>query len=126
MKKVFVITLTLLLMVSTSFALTDPVTGTLTVGGSADAAGDATDTLAMGLSANVSAVYEDGGAVQTQWYAIATSHLGGKQVYGTAQDVTALYKLANDKVPGTPADFAGMPADATASSSWSSGVWKQL
>jgi hypothetical protein len=122
MKKILIITSVLLLIASAGFA--DQVTstgGSLAIGG-----GDSTDTLSMGLSSNVSAVYEDGDVTKTQWYAIATSHLGGKQVYGTAQDVTNLYKLATEKTPGDAADWTGMPTNNTSSNEWSSGVWVKL
>lgn len=128
MKKVKVFVLMAILLMFASISSADQVTaeGTLTIGGGNDSTGAATDTISMGLSNNVSAVYEDGDVTQTQWYAIATSHLGGTQVYGTAQDVTNLFKLTNEKTPGTAADFSGMPADNTASSDWSSGVWEAL
>ncbi len=124
MKKVLTITAALLLLASSGFAAqVDSVGSDLTIGGGGT---PATKTMSSGLSSNVSAVYENGGATKPQWYAIATSHLGGKQVYGTAQDVTSLYKLAVEKTPGVAANFEGMPEDSTASSSWSTGVWKKL
>ena len=122
MKKVLVISALMLFVASSAFAAqVSSSGGSLTIGGK-----DGTKELSMGLSSNVSAVYENGGADTPQWYAIATSHLGGKQVYGTAQDVTNLYKLKQEKTPGVAATFDGMPADSTASSDWSSGLWEKL
>lgn len=122
MKKALVITSVLLLLASTSFATqVASVNGSLTIGGTAGS-----PTMLSGLSSNVSAVYEPGASVKTQWYAIATSHLGGKQVYGTAQDVTALYKLVEEKTPGEAATFEGMPTDTGSSATWSSGTWTKL
>ena len=112
----------LMIMFSTvSFANQVKEAGTLTIGNNT-----ACPTLTMGLSNNVTAVYEDGGVAKTQWYAIATSHLGGKQTYGTAQDVTNIYKLKVEKTPGTEAEFDGMPADNSASEDWSNTVWESL
>jgi hypothetical protein len=121
MKKIYVLVAVVLMMATSSFAAQVPSSG-----GSLSLGTGTNPKLSMGLSSNVSAVYEDGGAIKPQWYAIATSHLGGKQVYGTAQDVTNLYKLADEKTPGVAATFDGMPADSTASSSWSSGVWVKM
>jgi hypothetical protein len=123
--KILVLMVFLVMFSTVSFADQVKATGTLTIGGGTFTGGTA-PTLTMGLSNNVTAVYEDGNVVKTQWYAIATSHLGGKQTYGTAQDVTNIYKLAVEKTPGTEASFDGMPADNTASEDWSSDVWKAL
>ena len=123
MKKITVFVLATMFLMFASFSFADQViaTGTLTIGG-----GGGSDTVTMGLSNNVTAMYEDGDVVKTQWYAIATSHLGGTQIYGTAQDVTNLYKLVDEKSPGVVATFTGIPADSTASSDWSTGVWEAL
>jgi len=125
MKKVFIIASVVLMVASTSFATQVTSSGgSLAIGGS-----DATAipvTLTMGLSSNVKAVYENGGGTKPQWYAIATSHLGGKQVYGTAQDITNLYKLAVEKTPGTEATFSDMPTGPGMSSTWSSGTWVKM
>ena len=123
MTKIKLLVLITMFLMFASFSYADQVTatGTMTIGGNGT-----TDTITMGLSNNVTAVYEDGDVVNTQWYAIATSHLGGTQVYGTAQDVTNLYKLTTEKSPGTVATFTGMPANNTSSADWSTGVWEAL
>jgi hypothetical protein len=83
-----------------------------------------TSTTTVGLSNEVTARYINAGATKPQWYAIGTYHLGGDKVFGTAQDMTNIYK--QDKDPGSTFDWSGMPADDTASSEWSSGVWSAL
>ena len=89
---------------------------------------DSTNFLVIGVSSQVRALYRIDSGTQVQWYGIATYHLGGNNVYGTAQDITNIYKLSGDpgKQPGSEFDWSGMPADSTASSSWSSGVWVPL
>lgn len=127
MKKIILVSAVLLLITTGAFADQTPSSGgTLAIGGGAKNNGDDSDTLSMGLSNSVQAVYEDGDVIQTQWYAIATAHPGGKQTYGTAQDVSSLYKLVNERTPGDDPDFSGMPADNTASETWSGDVWEAL
>ncbi len=126
MKKIMLILVALLLIATGAFADQTKATGTLTIGGGNKNDGTASKTLTMGLSNSVVAVYEDGDTKQTQWYAIATAHPGGKQTYGTAQDVSSLYKLKDERTPGDTPDFTGMPADDSASSTWSGDKWEAL
>lgn len=105
-------------------AQVESAAGVLTIGGGNDINGNATDELSIGLSSQVSAVYENGGVANPQWFAIAASHLGGNQVYGTASDITNLYRLDTPKTPGEQADWAGMPADPDSSNEWQGDVWE--
>jgi len=100
----------------------------LQIGGGNDVAGVATDALNVGMSSQVTAVYENGSGAGTnpQWYAIAASHLGGEQVYGTAQDVSNTYKLSTPKTPGAVATFTGMPADSSSSNVWDNATWEKM
>ena len=136
MKKILFVALLVMAMVSPSFAASTGIgadqTGTMTIGGGAknDGTGD-TDTLAMGLSSNVHGYYDTDGtsAAPAQWYVIGTYHLGGNNVYGTAQDITSLYKLADDdaKTPGELYTWgSGLPADSGDSNTWSGTVWEKL
>jgi hypothetical protein len=127
MKKILIIAALLLFVSAPSFAeIGADSTGNLTIGGGTTAAGVESDTLTCGLSSNVHAYYDNDGATSTQWYVIGTYHIGGTEVFATAQDITALYKLANGKVPGDEFSWSGLPADASASSEWSGTVWQQL
>jgi hypothetical protein len=123
MKKGFIVAVLLFFFALPAFAEGIGVdqTGTFTIGGT-----DSTDTMTSGLSSNVHAYYDNDGATSTQWYVIGTYHIGGTEVFATAQDITALYKLANGKVPGDEFSWSGLPADASASSEWSGTVWQQL
>lgn len=129
MKKLFLVSALVLIMVSPVFAASgDEMTNTFSVGGGQDSNGDATQTLTCGLSNNVHAVYYTDGSTTapSQWYSIGTYHIGGTEVYATAQDITSIYKLKAGKVPGNTYEWTGMPEDSTASATWSSDVWKQL
>lgn len=125
MKKIFLATALLLLMTLPAFAegLATDQTGNLTIGGS-----DSTDTLTSGLSSNVHAYYNTDGVAgaAAQWYVIGTYHLGGTDVYATAQDITSLYKLDAGKIPGSLFTWSGLPTDSSASNVWSQDVWVQL
>lgn len=123
MKKGFIVAVLLFFFALPAFAEGIGVdqTGTFTIGGT-----DSTDTMTSGLSSNVHAYYDNDGATSPQWYVIGTYHIGGTEVFATAQDITALYKLANGKVPGDEFSWSGLPADASASSEWSGTVWQQL
>jgi hypothetical protein len=120
MRKAIILALAMSLIASYAFAAQQVSTSTNFELGS-------TKTTVVGLSSQVTAVYENGGGSATakpQWYAIGTYHLAGDKVYGTAQDMTNIY--VQDKDPGSTFDWAGMPADNTASSEWSDGVWSAL
>lgn len=122
MKKIFLIAALLLIMTVPAIAAVGvEATGNLSIGGT-----DTTDVLTCGLSSNVYALYDNDGATRTQWYVIGTYHLGGTEVYATAQDITSLYKLTDGKNPGDQFTWTGLPADSSASSSWSGDVWEQL
>lgn len=130
MKKIFLITALLMFVASSAFAVGLGVdqTGTFTIGGSADSGGTATDLLTCGLSSNVHAYYNTDGtsAAPAQWYTIGTYHVGGTEVYATAQDITSLYKLDAGKTPGDLFTWTGLPTDSGSSNVWSADVWKQL
>ena len=126
MKKIAIITAVFLLFSTGAFAQQKTGTGTLTLGGGTETGGATSDTLSMGLSSNVTAMYEDSDTVQTQWYAIATAHQGGTEIYATAQDVTGIYKLVAGKKPGDAPSFDGIPAASDESTVWSDGAWKAL
>jgi hypothetical protein len=131
MKKILSITVALLLMSSSAFALGQGVDqlGTFSVGGTNTGNPSLpAPTLSCGLSSKVHAIYyTDGtGPAPAQWYSIGTYHLGGTDVYATAQDITGLYKLRLGKVPGNLFEWAGMPEDSTASATWSAGLWTAM
>lgn len=125
MKKLFLVTAILLLMTAPGFAATmgQDQSGTFSAGWATGV-----DTLSCGLSNNVHAVYYTDGtaAAPAQWYAIGTYHIGGTEVYATAQDITSIYKLKAGKTPGNNFTWTGMPTDSGNSNIWSSGVWEQL
>ena len=136
MRKIFIFTVVMLTFASLGFAAqvsskdNTADTSLLVIGGGADLDG-ATPTviLSVGLSSQVTAVYENGGSgTNPQWYAIAAAHLGGKQMYGTAQDVSNVYKLpsAAERTPGTIPVFTTLPADNTASGIWTSTAWEKM
>ena len=96
-------------------------TTNFTLGGTTD------ETLTVGMSNEVRGLYRiESGATQPQWFAIATYHIGGNNVYGTAQDITNIFKLTDGKEPGSEFTWSGLPEDSTASNEWSSGVWEAL
>lgn len=125
MKKIFLVTVLLMFMALPAFAegLATDTTGNLTIGGT-----DSTDTLTSGLSSNVHAYYNTDGVsgAAAQWYVIGTYHLGGTEVYATAQDITSLYKLDAGKTPGALFTWSGLPTDSGTSNIWSGDVWTQL
>ena len=126
MKKVILATAIFLLMTAPAFAATTnggDQSGTFSAGWATGV-----DVLSCGLSNNVHAVYYTDGATGTpaQWYAIGTYHIGGTEVYATAQDITSIYKLKAGKTPGNTFSWTGMPTDSGSSNIWSSGVWEQL
>ncbi len=126
MKKLTLIALVVLFAATGAYADQKTFNGTVTIGGGTETDGTASDTLSMGLSSNVTAMYEDSDSTQTQWYAIATAHQGGTEIYATAQDVTSIYKLVAGKTPGDAPDFEGIPSTSTDSTVWSEGAWKAL
>jgi hypothetical protein len=127
MKKILLITALLLFVASSAFAgIGDDSVGSLSIGGGTTAAGVVSDVLTCGLSSNVHAIYDNDGVASTQWYVIGTYHLGGTQVYATAQDITSLYRLDAGKVPGDVFEWSGLPEDGASSNVWSSAVWVQL
>jgi len=122
MKKIFLITVMLLVICAPAFAAIGvDSTGTLSVGGT-----DTTDTLTCGLSSQVHAIYDTDGVAGTpaQWFVIGTYHVGGTQVYATAQDITNIWH--QDKIPGKAFVWSGLPEDSAASNEWSGDVWEQL
>jgi hypothetical protein len=126
MKKGFIVAVLLFFFALPAFAEGIGVdqTGTFTIGGT-----DSTDTMTSGLSSNVHAYYNTDGVSGTaaQWYVIGTYHLGGTEVYATAQDITALYKLSAGKEPGsTLSSWSGLPTDSSTSNIWSGDVWEKL
>lgn len=119
MKKTL-LALSIMIILTSGVAFAATYKGTMTIGGSGD-----NPELSMGLSNEVRATYaEDGGGDPAQWYTIATYHIGGTRVFGTAQDITSIYYL--DKDSGGEFEWTGMPADGTDSEVWSEDVWKRL
>ena len=127
MKKVFLITVLLMVIAAPSFALTvAKATGQLEMGGT-----DSSPEFSCGLSNEVRAHYVTDGVSGTaaQWYAIGTYHLGGNNVYGTAQDITNVYKLSDTaaKAPGAKyTAWTGFPEDSDSSNLWSGDIWQAL
>ncbi len=129
MKKIALILCVLMLTATGAFATQQYFsTGSVSVGGGTETDGDTADMMNCGLSANVTAMYEDSDTTQTQWYAIGTFHTGGTEVYATAQDVTSIYKLDAGKQPGSSETtlFNGIPAASDESTVWSEGAWTSL
>lgn len=122
MKKILLLTSFILLLASYSFAAPQATNGAsdFTVTNTAG------PSLTFSFSSQVWAVYENGGDTAPQWYAIATSHRGGTQQYGTAQDVTNFYKLVVEKVAGEAPVFNDLPTGTGASNVWSGGTWTKM
>jgi hypothetical protein len=116
MKKIVFIALAMMMVAPYAFADNTSTSTNFTLG--------STSKLTVGLSNEVTARYINGGATKPQWYAIGTYHVGGDKVFGTAQDITNIYKQEKD--PGEDFTWTGMPADSSASSSWSASVWSAL
>lgn len=122
MKKIAIITFVFLaLSVPSAFAIS--VASTTGTDGFLDlSTGSMTaDTIdPIGLSPKVVGYYTSTGnsAETTQWYAIATVHLGGNLSYGTAQDLNNIYK--SEFVTGTSVttELEGIPSTAASASVW--------
>lgn len=86
----------------------------------------ATDTLEVGVSPKVAALYREThtGTTPPQWYLISTVHIGGTEAYATAQDITKTFKKSfkagDDTAEGIWGTLATVP---TSENEWSTGGW---
>lgn len=119
MKKTIILALAISLIASYGYAAQTSESTNFTLGTTAG------ETTTVGLSNEVTAMYENGGDTSPQWYAIATTHKGGDKIFATAQDITNIY--SQGKTPGdVPSTWTGMPTGSGDSNVWSGDLWKAL
>lgn len=122
MKKILILTASLVFAATSCFALASAATGTMTLTtdtglelhASTTGVAATADTALIGkLSTGVGI----GWNTSTGGYALVTQHKSGTKAYGSSYDSTALYQTVANGTPGTPilavptatdtADFAG-------------------
>ena len=121
MKKIFVLSIVLLLFAASSYAATTSAEGELDLSG--NVGGDSFNPI--GLSPKVVAYYLSNGTTETasQWFAISTLHPGGNTVYATAQDVNNVYSKGYTTGDDPTTYFADIPTDPQSASVWSDEGW---
>lgn len=115
MKKTLFLVILMVAVALPAFA-TDSADGKLSLG-------TANGSYDIALSPNVTAVYDVGpnatGGAQ-QWWVAGTTHSGGNDTFGTASDITKIYKKANDD--GNRLDE--LPTNAQSEEVWSDNEWE--
>jgi hypothetical protein len=128
MKKVFMLSIALVLVASSSFALDlDSADGKLVFPAASVGADNFLSTEGIGLSPKVVGKYVTDGTdnVTAQWYAIATVHPGGNMAYGTAQNVNNIFHKDYTTGDETATVLDTIPTTKASESEWTDNSWAQ-
>lgn len=108
MKKIMLLILVAIFTASSAMAVDYDNYGSGTAIDAARVVCGATDTLEIGLSPKIAALYRTNAATNPQWYLVATVHIGGTEAYATAQNVTKTYKKTYSAGTAITDAFSGL------------------
>lgn len=116
MKKILVLTTTLVLAATSCFALASGATGTMTLTTDVGLTLHGDRTTATATTASIGKLSTGVGVAwrtSTAGYTLITQHKSGTKGFGSSYDSTAIYGFTGEKVPGTPALAVPTAIDTT-------------
>jgi len=126
MKKILILTASLVFAATSCFALASGATGTMTLTNDTGLelhASTTTATKTTALIGKLSTGVGIGWNTSTGGYALVTQHKSGTKAYGSSYDSTALYQTVANGTPGTP--ILAVPT-ATDTTDFAGSAWKAM